>query len=242
MSEIQSLEKTFSFVLDSFFRKKKRWLDEEITLFYTVLEEVNNRDCNNWVILDKQTLLAKLGLEDNADKLSQLLRLLMRNSNYNLPGDTASDWEEVFLITKVKVTDDKVKIQFDKECGTLSEELAAYFADPIINKVKHFKSRYAVALYKDLMKNYTKSNTVLSKAYLIKDLKSLFGLDDEVYMRKTEKRLDVNAFKSRTLDYAVKDINADSVYSGMYIEAVTAFKEYNATAGFVVSFRFIPKK
>lgn len=57
MSEIGALEKTFSYVLDSFFRKKKRWLEEEITLFFMVLAEVGNRDKNNWVTFDKKELL-----------------------------------------------------------------------------------------------------------------------------------------------------------------------------------------
>ena len=234
----EELERSFSCILDTFFRKKKSWLDEETTLFFSVLSEIENRDEDNRVSINKEELLSILGLENNTDKLSHLLRLLMQNSNYCLSNDATFEWKEFFLITNVKVTNSSVQIQFDKEYVLLIERLNNYFSNIFINKVKHFKSRYAVAMYKDLMEHYTKSDLILSKKYTIKELRKLFDLADDAYVRKPELRLDVTSFKSRTLDYVIKEVNADPLKSGMYIEAITTIKERNEVA-FVVTFRFI---
>lgn len=226
-------------------RKQTKWNARETKLFFTALSQIKWRDSENWVRLSKAAIIETLEIDPHdTNKLRDMYVKVMHKSLIKFDGPTEEEWDDGFLITRVKTTKKEVYVKFASDYLPLLERLEEQFTMFHLENVLGFKSKYAIVLFQDLKSRYNPEGVINHWQYKLDELKYLFNVQEGEYIRKTGRNkgiFDTANFKIKTLDRAVEEINKDVVRSGMHIENVEVLKHRGRVVGYDIAFSLISK-
>ena len=109
------------------------------------------------------------------------------------------------IISLVKRTRNEYLIKFEEEITPTLKELKGQYTLLYIDSIMQFKSSYSITLYNYLLSWHNKKYTINKQWLSTKQLKELFGLSEEDYVKKSGK-FDRNNFEKRTIQKAVDEI------------------------------------
>ena len=193
------------------------WSPEEKKLFIMCLTQINwaKGGNSNVIELDKREIIEALGIQIDAHLQSHYLReafrKLARDSevHWTDPNDKEI-WSDDFLILGRRSTRGKIFVTVNPVFMPHLENLVKNTPYLTIwsTDVYGFKSRFSFALFEELRLRYDARYTTNYRTYSTKQLKDLFGLGKDDYMRPKEKGgFNRNLFEKRVLDVAVSEIN-----------------------------------
>lgn len=195
-------------------QKATRFTALQQRLFYVTLASLKQgTNSKNEVRIDKQELFEYLGMNMNDtyrwSKLRYQFKRLRENSGIEFGTD--EEFNDGFLITKVRSTKHDVYVKFEEDFLPLVQELADNFVRLLDDDVVSFGSKFSMMLYQNLMKDKWKltSPEYFGCDYSTKRLKMMFGLEKDDYVRK-DGTFDRKSFEMKTTDKAVKEINEKS--------------------------------
>lgn len=225
-------------------RKQTKWSARETKLFYAALSQIKWRDENNWVCLKKADIVEKLEIDKrDISKLRTMYQEVMKKSMIKFDGSTEEEWDDGFLITRIKTTKKEIFVQFGEAYLPLLDKLTSHFTMFELDNVAHFKSKYAIILFQFLKSWYDPKGMLNHKRITLAEIKRMFEIKEKEYMvkRKGSKELvfDTYSFKKYTIDKAVSEINKDVVKSGMHIANVETIKHRGMVAGYDIAFSLI---
>lgn len=221
-------------------RKQTKWNARETKLFFSALSQIKWRDDENWVRLKKSEIVSKLELDPrDTNKLRDMFQSVMKKSLIQFDGPTEEEWDDGFLITRVKTTRNEVYVKFAEDYLPLLDQLESHFTMFHLENVLNFKSKYAIVLFQDLKSRYNPKGIINHWQYRLDELKYLFNIKDGEYVRNTGRQkgtFDTANFKKKTLDRAVEEINKNTDQCRMYIEKVEVLKKYGMVVGYDIAF------
>lgn len=109
------------------------------------------------------------------------------------------------IISLVKRTRNEYLIKFEEEIVPTLKQLKGQYTLLYIDSIMQFKSSYSITLYNYLLSWHNKDYKVNKQWLSTKQLKELFGLTEESYMRKNG-TFDRNNFEKYTIQRAVDEI------------------------------------
>lgn len=216
--EKNSLQDEVIAVSRSLARAQKAWTVEERKLFCAVLTKIRwSESGNNTIVeLDKQELIESLGLKMDASDRSRYLREAFRklaiHSEVRWTDEADRElWRDGFLI-----------ITRWSSRGSIFVELNPVFMPHLENLIRgmpfitiwssdvfKFKSRHTMALFEALRLSFDSRYSSNYKTFTTKELKQIFGLGKDDYVRK-DGSFARTSFEKWVLDVAVHEINESS--------------------------------
>lgn len=193
------------------------WSPEEKKLFVMCLTQIRWAEGgnSNIVELDKREIVECLALDLDSRHWSRYLReafqKLARDSMVHWTDPVDKElWEDAFLITGMRSTRGKIKVTINPQFMPHLENLVKNTPYLTIwsTDVYGFKSRFSFALFEELRLHYDNRFINNYRTYSTQQLKELFGLSKDDYMRPKEKGgFDRSNFEKRVLDVAISEIN-----------------------------------
>lgn len=244
-----SLQNQIVAISKSLARNQINWTLEQRKLFYMCLTKVAwSKDSNNpEITLDKKEIIEVLGLQLDSKHRSQYLRSafkkLKANSGVHWTDPNDSEiWEDGALIRRVRSTRGEIVVLFDDYYMPLLQNLAQSYVTFLTDDVYGFKSTFSYVLFHDLRLNCDTRKTNW-RDYTTKQLKELFGLSKDDYMRK-DGTFDRSNFEKYVLDTAIEEINKTKMihiqpFMGMVATKDKPYKLYEKIKkhGLVVGYR-----
>lgn len=196
--------------------KSTRFNATQQKLFYVTLASLKHgKNSNNEVKIDKKELIDYLGFANDNNKYTRLryqFKKLAENSWIEFGTD--DEFNDGFLINKVRSTKHDIFVRFDVDLVPLLEELAGNYVRLLDDDVVSFDSKFSMMLYQHLLVDKWKltSADFYGIPYTTRELKAIFGLskDDYVRPKKGVPTFNRSIFEQRTVDVAVKEINEKS--------------------------------
>lgn len=228
------------------------WSPEEKKLFIMCLTQINwaKGGNSNVIELDKREIIEALGIQIDAHLQSHYLReafrKLARDSevHWTDPNDQEI-WSDDFLILGRRSTRGKMYVTINPVFMPHLENLIKNTPYLTIwsTDVYGFKSRFSFALFEELRLHYDARYTTNYRTYSTKQLKDLFGLGKDDYMRPKEKGgFNRNLFEKRVLDVAVSEINRTQMMhilpNGTNSKGKPLFYKKTKKNGFVTGYEF----
>lgn len=184
---------------------KEQLTHTEKRLFYMALSQANAIDDKGIVKLKKTDVFEKLGISDNNmySRYRELFKEMQFKTYYEF--DTEDGWDDGFLIYRTAMTKHHFHVYFDLTYIPLLREMqqsTTMFFDDILK----FECTHSISLYqfiRSLNKHPKFSNCY---DFSTTELKTIFGLDENSYMRKNG-GFDRSNFEKYTIDAAVKELN-----------------------------------
>ena len=224
-------------------RKQTKWSARETKLFYSALSQIKWRDDESWVRLKKSDIVEKLEIDKrDTNKLRAMFQEVMKKSMIKFDGSTEEEWDDGFLITRVRTTKKEIFVQFGEAYLPLLEKLTSHFTMFELENVAHFKSKYAIILFQYLKSWYNPQGMINHQRITLDEMKRIFELKEGEYVRKGGARdgiFDTTNFKKKTIDKAIKEINKDVVKSGMYIDNIETIKHRGMVAGYDIAYSLV---
>ena len=201
-------------------------------LFYVTLASINPNQTTEEVVINKAQLFDLLNLksENKHYRLRKMFVKLMKRSMISFEVDE-ENWEDGFLITKIKSDRKNIHVFFEKDYMPLLTHLSDNYTRLLNDDVIEFKSKFSMMLYQFLMRYNDNVKNLYPITLTTKEMKKLFGLNDDDYCRKNGK-FDRVSFEKYTLDVAVKEINekarciSDLVYVKRYKHRLVSYYEF----------------
>lgn len=192
------------------------WTVEERKLFGMVLTKIKWREEGNpnIVELNKREIIESLGLKIRVDDQSVYLRKafqkLARDSevHWTDPEDRQR-WLDAPLILSRASERGKIYVEINRYFMPHLEALThdKSFITMFSTDLYHFTSRFSFALFDELRIHYDSRHIRNTRSYTTKQLKTIFALKKNDYVRKNGK-FNRSEFERKTLDVAIKEINA----------------------------------
>ena len=224
-------------------RKPTLWSVQETKLFYSALTQIKKRDAAGWVCLRKADIISALNMDErNANKLRELFQKIMKKSFVQFDGPTEEEWEDGFLIRKVRSTKKDIYVQFEDSYIPLLDELSSHFTSFYLDNIAQMKSKHAIRLFTYLKSWYDSSKPHQRHEVGLNYLKSdVFELDPDDYVRKSGRDkgwFDLTQFKRRCVKKAIDEIN--NTDSQMRIASYSTYKNGSVTV-FVFDYMLLNK-
>lgn len=210
-----SLDNQLVAVSRSLARTLTNWSPTQKKLFVMCLTKIKwSRTYNlNEIELKKSEIMEKLGSKIDSDHTSTYLRDLFsdltRKSEirWTDPRDK-NIWSDGNLIINRRSTRNYIYVTFNPYFMPHLENLCGEksFITAWSNDIYKFNSRFSFALFENLRLYYDSTKFPNERDYTTKQLKELFNLSKEDYVRKNGK-FDRAAFEKNTLNVALKEIN-----------------------------------
>lgn len=201
-------------------RKQTKWTAVEVKLFYCVLSQIKTRDETNCVKLSKKSISEVFDLNhEYTSNLRSLFNSLMKKSFVHFDGPTEEDWADGFLISQVRSTKKHVFVKFTDSYLPLLDDLSDNFTTFFLDNISKMKTKHAINLFTYLKSTYYPIRPEQRTEIGIKELKNIFELSEDAYVRKTGRdkgKFDVTNFRKRVLEPAIAEINEN--FSGMRID------------------------
>lgn len=226
-------------------RKATNFNALELKLFFTILAKIKTRDEKNVILLKKADICDILGIDKaNSKKLRGQFEQVMHKSFVQFDGLTEHDWKDGYLVTHASSDRYHIEVGLNHTFIPLLVDLEKHFTSFYIDNIGHFKSKNSVILYQNLRSWFNRDYQVTHKKYSLLELKKMFEISDKDYMVKRGKKkdhivFDTFNFKKYTLDIAVKEINANTIKSGMRIGKVETVKHRNFVWGYDIEFTLV---
>ena len=168
---------------------------------------------------------------------------MVEKSFVEFDGPSEDEWEDGVLMSGFKSTKKEIHVKMNDQFLPLLDELNAHFTQFYLDNVSHFKSKYSILLYQNLKSWFNRNAMVFHKKYSLDELKIMFeiGPNDYRYKRGDSYIFRVDNFKKWTIDVAVKEINSDTIKSGMKIGQVTTIYHRNMVAGYDFEYTLIDR-
>ena len=226
-------------------RKSTRWNALELKLFYAVISQIRTRDDKNVIRLKKADICDILEIDKtHSNNLRKQIVKMMQKSFVQFDGSSEEEWKDGFLVTHAASDRYTIEVGLNHTFIPLLVELERHFTSFYLDNIGHFKSKNSVILYQNLKSWFNRNYQVTHKKYSLMELKKMFEIGEKDYMVKRGKNkertiFDTFTFKSRTLDVAVAEINADPIKSGMKIGAVETIKHRGFVWGYDIEYTLI---
>lgn len=189
-------------------KTKEQLTHTEKRLFYMSLAQAKNIDDKGIVKLKKTDVFEKLGINDKDmySRYRELFKEMQFKTYYEF--DTEDGWDDGFLIYRTAMTKHYFHVYFDLTYIPLLRELqqsTTMFFDDILK----FECTHSISLYQFIrsLNKHPKFNDCYD--FSTSELKKLFGLSEDSYMRKKD-GFNRNQFEKQTIDKAVEEINSKS--------------------------------
>lgn len=226
-------------------RKSTRWNALELKLFYAVISQIRTRDDKNVIRLKKADICDILEIDKtHSNNLRKQIVKMMQKSFVQFDGSSEEEWKDGFLVTHAASDRYTIEVGLNHTFIPLLVELERHFTSFYLDNIGHFKSKNSVILYQNLKSWFNRNYQVTHKKYSLMELKKMFEIGEKDYMVKRGKNkertiFDTFTFKSRTLDVAVAEINADPIKSGMKIGTVETIKHRGFVWGYDIEYTLI---
>ena len=161
---------------------------------------------NNIAYIKKVELFDKLNItdEDRHTRYFKMLDKMSEKTKYDITID--KDTQIAGRIAyKVKRTRNEYHVYFDEDIAPTLKELKSQYSLLYIDSIMQFKSSYSITLYNYLLSWHNKSYKINKQWLSTKQLKELFGLSEDDYVRPNG-TFNRNAFETRTIQKAVDEI------------------------------------
>lgn len=229
-----------------------KWSPEEKKLFIMCLTQINWSEGgnSNVIELDKEEITDALGLKLDSSGRSKYLReafrKLARDSevHWTDPND-AEIWSDDFLILGRRSTRGKIFVTINPVFMPHLENLVKNTPYLTIwsTDVYGFKSRFSFALFEELRLHYDTRYITNYRTYSTKQLKEIFGLGRDDYMRPKDKGgFDRANFEKRALDVAIEEINRTKMMqilpNGSNSKGNMVFYKKHKKNGYVTGYEF----
>ena len=135
---------------------------------------------NNIAYIKKVELFDKLGITDEQrhTRYFKLLENMSERTKYDITID--KDTQIAGRIAyKVKRTRNEYHVYFDEDIAPTLKELKSQYSLLYIDSIMQFKSSYSITLYNYLLSWHNRSYKINKQWLSTKQLKELFGLDEE---------------------------------------------------------------
>lgn len=193
------------------------WTPEEKKLFIMCLTKIRWSESgnSNVIELDKDEIIDALRLKMDSTDRSQYLRMafrkLARDSevHWTDPNDRKR-WRDDFLILERKSTRGKIIVTINAKFMPHLENLVKNTPYLTIwsSDVYGFRSKFSFSLFEELRLHYDTRILTNYRTYTTKQLKEIFGLGKNDYMRPPERGgFNRTAFERSVIDVAVEEIN-----------------------------------
>lgn len=179
-------------------------------LFYLSLASIKPNQTSNEVVLSKKEVFDLMGYKNKADYTSIRYRFqqLMMKSFFKFEDDDGN-WNDGFLISGVRTTKKEIIVEFRQYYMPLLTHLSKNYTRLLNDDVIDFNSKFSMMLYQFLMRYNDNVKTLKPITLTTRELKKLFGLNDDDYCRKNGK-FDRANFEKKTLDVAIQEISEKS--------------------------------
>lgn len=203
----------FVAMANSLARRQVKWSVFEQKLFFLTISQLQFTMANNptKVILKKKDIFEKLGLNpDNTPGgyLRSQFKMMMLKSyvEWEDEEDPEEIWEDGYLVINVKATKKEIFVTLNENYLPLLEGLCTNYTMMLLDDLVVFSSGHTLALYQQLRRMYDTRYLWNEKDFTTKQLKELFGLSKDDYMRKDGK-FDRYNFEKYCVQVAVDEIN-----------------------------------
>lgn len=178
----------------------------------TKTDEKLERKGQNEVGINKQELFEYLSITNDNNRWTRVrneFKKLASNSYIQFGND--EEYADGFIICGVRSTKYNIYVRFDTYFLPLVEELADNYVRLLDDDVVSFDSKFSMMLYQNLLKDKWKLTNpdFLGIDYSTRQLKMMFGLSKDDYMRKKDS-FNRSEFERKTVNTAVKEINEKS--------------------------------
>lgn len=193
--------------------KSTRFSVVQQKLFYVCLASLKQgTNQKNEIQINKQELFNCLGIEKETGRYTRIkseFEHLAHNSFVEF--ETTDGFSQGFLIYNIRLSKNTFFVQFNDYYLPLVQELANNYVRLLDDDVISFNSKYSMMLYQNLMKDKWKLTNVdhLGIDYSTRQLKMMFGLSKDDYMRKNDS-FNRSEFEKKTINKAVNEINKKS--------------------------------
>jgi hypothetical protein len=223
-----SLKNQMIAIAKSLAKMQTTWSPMQKKLLTMVLSKIDwsKSGNSNVVELDKREIIEALGSKIDSEHQSAFLRgefeKLARNSEIKWTSKEDKDvWEDGYLIIKRSSSRYRIKITLNQDYMPLLENLIGNFQYVTLwsNDIYSFKSKFTFALFEELRMNYDTRYFVNERDYSTKQLKDLFGLTKDDYV-KADGKFNRTTFEDRTINTAVEEINAGEMMKIINVEKI----------------------
>lgn len=212
MEDSNSLRNQMVAISKSLASTQIAWALEQRKLFYMCLTKIAwQKDGNNPEIkLDKQEITETLKLKLDRKHKNQYLRKAFSKLSdkskvhWTDPNDSEI-WMDGWLIVGVRSTRSEIIVMFNNYYMPHLQNLAQSYITFLTDDIYSFKSRFSYILFHELRLHCDTRRTNL-RTYTTMQLKELFGLSKDDYVRKDGK-FDRYSFEKKVLDVAIEEIN-----------------------------------
>lgn len=212
-------------------RATTRWTLEESKLFIIAVSQIEKRDEQNWVKLNKGEVMQIMGLHPkDISKLREKAQNVRMKSNVKFNGPGAEQWQDGFLITDSKADNDFIYLGFNEKYIPLLHYVkdTLFTSFELINVIgfEHFSS---YNLYLHLSSWHNVKNYLNVRGIAKFDLPKVFNLKEGQYWRnygEENAKFDWASFERFCLRPAIEEINASQTCD-MYIEDWQKMKDPN---------------
>ena len=186
---------------------------------------------------------------DRGTKVRKLATNLAHNSWIKIDGQD-DDWDDGFLIPRTRSRKGNIYIYFASQFKPLIENLTKDkdFVTIWANDIYKFDSVFSYLFFEEL-RLHCDTRTTNFRTYSTKQLKEIFGLDKEAYMRTVTRKgvrkdeFNRDMFEKRVLDVAIAEINKGSMIRIYPIPGSAELKkgkfyEKVKKNGYIVGYRF----
>ena len=217
--ECNSLENQMIAMGKALMRAKKTMTIEERKLLIMAMTKIKWKESDNdlCVCLSKIEVAEMMGWNinssDRSAKVRKLATNLRRHSEIFIDGKDKDEWDDGFLVPRIRSTKGDIYVYFAEQFRPLLENLTKDrdFVTIWANDIYKFDSIYAYLLFEELRLHCdtTKTNW---RTYSTRELKELFGIPKDgkgSYMHKVKGKDSFNRseFEKKVLDVAIAEIN-----------------------------------
>lgn len=223
-------------------RATTKWTLEETKLFLCCVTRIRTRDKENWVQLSKIDVAEKLNIDpSNRPKLRDMFKRMFQKSYIQIDGETEDEWDDGFLITRIRSDRKYIYVQFQEGYLPLLDELSSHFTEFYLDYVKDFKRLSSYNLYVYLCSWYDSNYQIQNKKIKKSELHKIFKLKNSEYWRNygTESaKFDWADFEKRVLKPAIQEINSLSSCD-MHIDSCEKVKKGKTVLGYDIKYSFV---
>lgn len=228
---------------NSLARKQTRWSVTENKLFICALSNISNINGDGWVTLEKADVVESIGIGSghSGKELREQCQGMATKSWIKFGSSESEQWDDGFLVNRVKSDTKHIYIKFDKAYINYLKEVGKQWTTFQIGDISSFKSKYSIVLFQYLRSWYDPRYVINSQAISLINLKELFNLKEGQYVRKSganKGKFDTSNFKKRTIDRAVEEINSITSCH-MHIEEVKVVKKHGMVWGYAFEFSLL---
>lgn len=229
-------------------RATTKWTIEETKLFLCSVSKIKTRDKDNWVELSKTDIAEKLNIDPtNRSKMRGMFKRMVQKSYVQINGQTEDEWDDGFLITRVKSDKKKIYVKFEDGYLPLLDQLSSHFTEFYLEYVKDFTRLSSYKLYVYLCSWFDSNYAIQNKKIKKSELPQVFDLKKDDYWRDygTEKaRFHWADFEKYVLNPAIEEINELSKQGkcDMRIEDCVKVKKGKTVLGYDIHYCFLDKE